>query len=251
MKKNKMICILITVLFIVIAVGVAYKLIEKNVTDRVKFDFKTDDNDTNETVSHDEHSFFGKVIESYESYIIVEPNEDEEERKSSDKFSIELGRDNDAIYEVGTNIKITYDASIMESYPAQVKATKIEIKSIDNFELIFHQEPGNVKRQIVDKNTSTKYNYNIYVYNGTIEIVIDNKTYLLEGALKENKITMDEIIAKANQDKKAGKIKVGECNDGGSIEYHYDDYTIIKLHTLDGNRDVVIGSKALMLDDVK
>ena len=42
--------------------------------------------------------FFGKVIESNTSYIIVEPNEDEKERKSADKISIRLGEYNDATF---------------------------------------------------------------------------------------------------------------------------------------------------------
>lgn len=76
----------------------------------------------------DEYAFYGKVIEVNSNYIIVEPNEDEEERKSSDKIFIGLGENNDALYTVGTNVKITYDGTIMESYPAQVRATKIELE---------------------------------------------------------------------------------------------------------------------------
>ena len=78
----------------------------------------------------EEYSFFGKVIESTSKYIIVEPNENEEIRKSADKISIGLGEYNDALYEIGTNVKITYDGTIMESYPAQVNATKIELISL-------------------------------------------------------------------------------------------------------------------------
>ena len=37
---------------------------------------------------------------------------------------------------------------------------------------------------------------------------------------------------------------------GGSMEYQYDTYTIIKCHTVDGNRDVYIGTKDLKLTDV-
>ncbi len=192
----------------------------------------------------DKHSFFGSVIESHSSYIIVEPNEKEEARKSSDKFRIELGKHNDALYEVGTNVKITYIGEIKETYPAQVDTTKIEIKSADSFEIIFNQEPGNVKRQIIDKNTNKQYNYNVYIYNGKVDIVIDKTTYSLDEALKGNKITMEEIIAKANQDIKNPIM----YKDGGTKEYHYDDYTIIKFHTIDGNRDVYIGNKDLHLN---
>ena len=109
-----------------------------------------------------EHSFFGKVIESDTTYIVVEPNEDEEEIKSADKISIGLGKDNDAVFMVGTNVKITYDGIIMESYPAQVKATKIELKSTDNFEIVFKDrqpiDSYNKIYAILDKSETQKYN---------------------------------------------------------------------------------------------
>src|SRR5574344_1703969 len=78
-----------------------------------------EDNKTDNNLENKESSFFGKVIDSNLSYIIVEPNENEEERRSSDKFSILLGKNNDAIYEIGTNVKITYTGQIKETYPAQ------------------------------------------------------------------------------------------------------------------------------------
>ena len=54
----------------------------KDVTDRETFDFKTDTNGSNDTVSHDEHSFYGKILEVSSSYIISwNQNEKEEERK--------------------------------------------------------------------------------------------------------------------------------------------------------------------------
>ncbi len=200
-----------------------------------------------ESNNNDVHSFFGRIIESSSSYIIVEPNEGEEERKSSDKFHIKLDKHNDALYEIGTNVKITYIGGIKESYPAQIDTKEIEIKSADSFEIIFNQEPGNVKRQIIDKNTNKLYNYNVYIYNGKVDIVIDKRTYSLEDALKENKITMDEIIKKANRDIP----NAVSYDDGGSVEYHYNNYTIIKFHTLDGNRDVYIGNKDLKLSNIK
>lgn len=120
--------IIIIVLVLGIGAGVVYKIIEKDVTDRETFDFKTDTNGSNDTVSHDEHSFYGKILEVSSSYIIVEPNEKEEERKSSDKFHIEL-KNNNTIYKVGTNVKITYVGGIRESYPAQIDTTKIEVVS--------------------------------------------------------------------------------------------------------------------------
>ena len=66
----------------------------------------------------------------------------------------------------------------------------------------------------------------------------------------ENKITMEEIIAKANQDEKDKKINIVVYKDGGTTEYHYENYTIIKCHSLEGNRDVYIGNKDLKLSDI-
>ena len=200
---------------------------------------------------NDEHSFYGKIVESHETYIIVEPNEDEEERKSSDKFRIDLGKNNDAIYVVGSNVKITYVGGINESYPAQIGATKIELKSVDNFTLIFNKEPGKAMHNIIDKKNNTQYDYNIYSYQGTVEIIINGKTYTLEEALKNNKITMEEIIAKANEDLNKNTITGDIYKDGGSMSYQYSNYTIIKFHTLDGNKDVYIGNKDLNINDIK
>lgn len=205
--------------------------------------------------NNEESYFYGKVIESTASYIIVEPNENEEERKSADKIFVGLGENNDALYTIGTNVKITYDGTILESYPAQVKATKIEIKSAENFEILFKErqpiDSYNKIYAILDKSETDRYNYTIYAYDGSVNIKIDGKEYSLKNALLENRITMEEIIAKANQDEKDGKIKTEMYKDGGSMEYHYENYTIIKYHTLDGNRDVYIGTKDLKLNDIK
>ena len=58
------------------------------------------------------------------------------------------------------------------------------------------------------------------------------KTYLLRD--KANKITMEEIIQKANKDLDNNKITGDMYKDGGSMIYQYDTYTIIKCHTIEG-----------------
>lgn len=204
MKNKKIIAgILIVVLIIVVGVVVAYKLIENNVTGREDFKIKVENISSNpvDTVNKDnnETSFFGKVIESNTSYIIVESNE-------AENFEI-----------------LFYDKQPIESYKTYT---------------------------ILDKSETDKYDYTIYGHDGSVNIRINGTDYSLKEALIENKITMEEIIAKANQDEKDGKIKAEMYKDGGSKEYHYDNYTIIKCHTIDGNRDVYIGTKDLKLNDV-
>lgn len=89
----------------------------------------------NNNQSTNESYFYGKVVESNEKYIIVEPNVGEIERKSSDKISIIMEENNETIYPVGTNVKITYSGYIMETYPAKIDATKIE--AVSKIELMY------------------------------------------------------------------------------------------------------------------
>ena len=259
MSKSKKIIIgvVIGVLIIVIGVVIVYKVIGKSVTDRADFNFKFENISSNpvdtENLDENEYSFFGKVIESNEKRIIVEPNENEKIRESGDKVSIGLGEYNDALYMVGTNVKITYEGTVMTTYPLQVKATKIELKSAENFEILFYdkQPQSDIKaHKIVDKNETDKYNYDVYMYAGSVNIRIDGKDYSLKEALLENKITMEEIIAKANKDLNENNITGDMYQDGGSMIYKYDNYAIIKCHTLDGNRDVYIGSKDMNINDL-
>ncbi len=198
--------------------------------------------------------FYGKVIESKQNYIIVEPNEGEEIRKSADKISINLGENNDTIYQVGTNVKIIYTGYIMESYPAQVNAIKIELKSAENFEIRFYDKQPQTDtkiNKILDKSETDKYDYNIYSYGGLVNILINGEEISLRNALLENKITMNEIIIKENKDLSEKKITGDTYKDGGSQIYNYENYTIIKYHNLEGNRDVYIGTKTMTINDVK
>ena len=63
-------------------------------------------------------------------------------------------------------------------------------------------------------------------------------------------ITIEEIIAKANKDLDEKKITGDMIKDGGTMIYNYNNYTIIKCHSLDGNRDVYIGSKDMKISDL-
>ena len=205
-------------------------------------------------ITQEQPYFFGKVIESTAQYILVEPNEGEEIRKSADKISIGLGENNDMIYPVGTNLKITYTGEIMESYPAQIKATNIEVKSADEFELKVNElieTTDNKLYKILGKEENETYDYDIYCYNVNVEVEIDRNLLSLREALLNNKISMNEILEKANKDLSEGKIIVANYKDGGSRLYKYDDYTILKCHTIDGNRNVYFGTPEMTINDVK
>ena len=93
---------------------------------QTKDNTKIDNN--NETIK----SFEATIIEAKEDYIIVRPDEGTTELKSSDKIRIKITRPTSGIndfYVAGNKIIITYNGNINESYPAQIEAIKIKLKS--------------------------------------------------------------------------------------------------------------------------
>lgn len=192
-----------------------------------------------------EHSFNAIVIEASSSYILVEPTEEEDERKASDKFYVEL-KNNNITYEIGDDVKITYEGNIGDDYPTKINIKEIELTPTNNFKLTFYPESKS-KKQILNKDENSKYNYNIYIYGGDAEITINKKIYSLEQSLKENRINMDNILEHAKQT--CSNIRY--ANDGGSIEFHFDDYTIIKLNKATGENDVYFGDKSLVINDLE
>ncbi len=82
------------------------------------------------------NSFVGTVLEETTTYMIVEPNEDEEERKSADKIIINYGTDHyDYLYGIGRKVIIKYTGFIKESYPAQIDTDEILIDGYEENEI--------------------------------------------------------------------------------------------------------------------
>ncbi len=234
--KKKIIGIIIIALVLGIGAGLVYKIIEKDVTDRETFDFKTNTNGSNDTVSHDEHSFYGKIIEVSSSYIIVEPNEKEEERKSSDKFHIKLKNDN-TTYKVGTNVKITYVGVINESYPAQIRTTNIE--TVKNFDFYI------TKPQV---HNDIRFN-DYYTFDGrTIYLAGNLGEFYIKGQDKD--ITLKTYLLSTSQTFENGikqitnKLELKDTlKDGGTRIYKSKekDITMIVCNTIKNDKNIFIG----------
>lgn len=80
-----------------------------------------------------EYSFCGTITQVEDNLFFVEPDKNEEIRKSADKIMVgKLKLDTNVKFEVGERIKITYDGDVMETYPAQIKAIKYESLSANN-----------------------------------------------------------------------------------------------------------------------
>lgn len=133
---------------------------------------------------------------------------------------------------------------------------KNELKTSNDFEIIFYdRQPIESYKTytILGKDETDKYDYTIYGYDGKVNIKINEEEYSLKEALIDNKITMEEIIAKADKDVEEKNINRNEYQEGGSTRakiYQYDNYTIIKFYKLDGNSDVYIGNRTMTIEDV-
>lgn len=63
-------------------------------------------------------------------------------------------------------------------------------------------------------------------------------------------ITIDKIIEQAERDCKNNIAYKGSYLDGGSIEYRYNDFSIIKMKSFNGNRNVYIGDRSLDINNL-
>ena len=188
--------------------------------------------------------FVGTVLEETTTYMIVEPNEDEQERRTADKIQINYGVDHiDFLYGIGRKVIIKYTGYIKETYPAQIDTNDILINGYEEFELSVKESENKKKNKILNNQELNKWNsdFDLYYYGlEEVNIFVDNKTMSLEEALRTGKMTIYGILAKANQDVSDGKIKSERFKDGGTAEWYYEDYNIVKKHTLNGDRDVYI-----------
>ena len=74
-----------------------------------------------------EFSFCGTIIQVEANLFFVEPDENEEIRKSADKIMVgKSNLDSNVEFEVGKRVRITYDGYVMETYPAQITAIRCE-----------------------------------------------------------------------------------------------------------------------------
>lgn len=255
MKKRIILVIVMAVILLLVTSAVFYL---KDASNRNEVAVKNHDNQKeqsnktsqDENLIQDKNCFVGTVLEETTTYMIVEPNEDEAERKSADKIRINYGEDHkDYLYGIGRKVIICYTGYIKETYPAQIDTNEILIEGYEEFTLTVKEAKEKKKTKILNNKELNPSNsdYNLYYYGiDEVMITIKDKTIALEEALRSGKMTIDGLIVKSNKDFPNAEV----YKDGGSMEYHYDNYTIIKMHKLDGNRDVYIGTKEMTINQI-
>lgn len=86
---------------------------------------------SNKDENTEEFTFNATVIENKDTSILVNPVEGSSELNSSDKIIVRVSVNNATLKDLsefteGSKVKISYDGTIMESYPAQIIANNVE-----------------------------------------------------------------------------------------------------------------------------
>ena len=118
------------------------------------------------------------------------------------------------------------------------------------YDLTYHGRKDMGIKQIAKTNQFDNIDFGVYTFAGDVTITIEeDMVYSLEDALNEGIISVQSILDQAKLDEKYGICEMAYYQDGGSIEYRYKDYTILKFNSLDGNRDLIIGMPGSIINN--
>lgn len=119
------------------------------------------------------------------------------------------------------------------------------------FELNYYQRKDKGLKTIIDKNDNLDYEYSVYTFGGDVNFTFEtDMVYTFEKAIEQKILTVEDILTQARMDADYGICEKAYYDDGGSTEFLYEDYTILKYSTLDGLEDVVIGYKGQIINAV-
>lgn len=204
-------------------------------------------------------SFVGTVTDEDTTFMVVEPNKDEDEYYRYGKhIRVEYLHDHiDYLYGIGRKVVITYIPPV--TCETTITTDDIRHDGFEDFELSVQYRQDSIPARFAeiqyaglltlvannrefDENAS---DYNLYYYGlHDVYITVDGETLPLKEALSYGKVTLDGIIAECNRLNALSGYKIETSyDDGGSSMYDFGYYKIIKYHTLDGNRDIYIGTK--------
>lgn len=126
------------------------------------------------------------------------------------------------------------------------KAIPVEYNSEYTLNITRKEDDSNIKKELItDKNFEQKHGYNVYYYGvEKVKVLQNGKEVDLKEAISKDNAIIEKIVLKAEKDTGLGIVKnYGMYKDGGTAEYTYDNYNIIKCDRLSegGNiKDVYI-----------
>ena len=136
------------------------------------------------------------------------------------------------------------------------KDIPVEYNSEYTLNITRKEDDSKIKRELItDKKFKQKHGYNVYYYGVKEVKVLQNgrEIDLKEAISKDNEI-IEKIVLKAEKDTGLGIVtNYGMYNDGGTAEYTYNNYNIIKCDKLSENgniRDVYITRSDIKYTDI-
>ena len=139
-----------------------------------------------------------------------------------------------------------FDAPLIE-YETMPEICRYSLESSNytkKFEISYNQ-----RKDLGIKTVFDAGDYSVMTFGGDVLVVIEgDMVYNLEDALNSKVTTPDDILEQAKIDLKYGVCEGRFFKDGGSIEYGYSNFTILKLNTGNVDKDLVIGMRGQIID---
>lgn len=116
------------------------------------------------------------------------------------------------------------------------QASDMSLMHSDKFSLTYTMRNDNEIKEIYNAG-----DHKIKTFGGNVSISVNNNTYSLEKALTDRIITENDLLEQAMLDSQNGICQTDVANDGGSRVFWYKNFSIAKLNTVQGDKDLVIG----------
>lgn len=136
------------------------------------------------------------------------------------------------------------------------KDIPVEYNSEYTLNIIRKEDDSNIKRELItDKKFKQKHGYNVYYYGiEKVKVLQNGREIDLKEAISKDNEIIEKIVLKAEKDTGLGIVtNYGMYNDGGTAEYTYNNYNIIKCDKLSENgniRDVYITRSDIKYTDI-
>ncbi len=203
--------------------------------------------------------FCATVLEASKFTLLVEPFDGTAMRRSADKIEVPIGHlsllyPTPAVPELyeGDQVWIQYSGEVEETYPARLSGVPDAVMII-----VGHRDPATINtyalsvmstdnthlEKVFTRDASDPNSYNVYYYAASAVTVneLDGESVELETALADGRITAAQLLAQADRDANAGVCRKELYDDGGSVEYRYGGYGLLRRYNIEGNSDGIAG----------